>query len=108
MRIEARLPDRPALWELRAAGVEVEDLFDFWYDVDIKGRRKLPAELPGEYFRAEPPVPVRVKVLAFKPHTHLQIDVADAAIGRKIKTALDHYSVENDGQAVAELEHKQL
>lgn len=96
------------MWALRAAGVEVEELFDFWYDVEIHERKKLPAELTGYYFRDDPSVPLRVKVLVFEPHTHLEVDVAGAAVGRKIKATLDHYSVENDGKAVADREHKQL
>jgi hypothetical protein len=108
MRFEVSLPNTPGSWQLRAAGVEVPKLFDFWYDVTIKRRRQVPAELAGEYFWAEPPLGVSVTILKFDKHTQLAVDVADGAVGNKIRERLEHYSVENDGDAVAEREHKQL
>ena len=108
MRFEVNLPNTPGLWQLRAAGVDVPRLFDFWFDVTIKRKEKLPAELPGEYFRADPPVGLSVTILKFDKQTQLAVEIDDAAAGKKIRERLRHYSVENDGAAVAEREHKQL
>src|SRR3954451_22717733 len=40
MRFEVTLPNTPGSWQLRAGGVEVPKLFDFWFDVTIKRRGK--------------------------------------------------------------------
>jgi hypothetical protein len=109
MRFECELPDSPAMWALRSAGIDADGLFDLWHGTFTHRKKTtLPAIVNGEYFRSDPPRKVRLKVLAFDPHTHIGIDVASPSAARHIRRVLRRYSVQNNGQAVAQREHRAL
>jgi hypothetical protein len=131
MRFEVKLPSRLNVWALRAAGVEVEGLSDLSLKV-IEGKAKLPANVKGQYHVSDPPLEVSIAILEFdKPGkvevsrdregniivqgrplegsaAHMQIEIADEDVARAVKKKLDHYSIEKDGEAVSEQEHKNL
>lgn len=108
MKFDVRLPDSPAVWMIRAAGIHADRLADVWNDLASFDRGRLPAKFSGEYFRTENPVKVELTVLAFEPHAHIQVETASQHIGRKIREKLARYSVEMQGEDVAEREHREL
>src|SRR5687768_1540165 len=106
MKFEVRLPDSPAVWMIRAAGIHADRLADAWNDLAAFDRGQLPARFTGEYFRTENPVKVELTVLAFEPHAHIQVETASQHVGRKIREKLSRYSIEMRGEDVAEREHR--
>ena len=108
MKFDVRLPDSPAVWMIRAAGIHSGRLADVWNDLAGFDRSQLPARFTGEYFRTENPVKVEVTVFAFEPHAHIQVETPSQHIGRKIREKLARYSVEQQGEDVAEQEHREL
>jgi hypothetical protein len=112
MRFQINLPPRLDVWALRAAGVEVEGLSNLSMKV-IEGKARLPATVKGQYHPSKPPQEVSVTVFDFgngrrTSPAQMQIEIADEKIGRAVRKTLERYCFENDGDAVADREHKAL
>jgi hypothetical protein len=107
MNFEINLPERSAQYLLGTAGISTRHYSDAWWKVFEK-KAALPVEVSCRYFLSDTPMNVRVTVFAYKPATHLKIEVEDEATGKKIREHLNRLSVENKGGAADDQEHKKL
>jgi hypothetical protein len=91
------------VWIMRAAGVQMDAYQKLFWQL-LEKKTKFPAVVTCSYFLSDKPVDVQITVLAFN---HFKIDVADAAIGKKIQAEILRYT-ENGSDKVADEEHKAL
>ena len=107
MPFEINLPSRLDVCTLRCAGMETDAYQDRSMDVIIRDA-PVPFEVKLPYFLSDPPGSVSVTMLENGKAVRLRIAAPSAAIERRIRKYMERYSVENDGQAVAEREHQSL
>lgn len=107
MNFEIKLPERSAQYFIGTAGIDTRNYSDAWWKVFEK-KATLPVEISCRYFLSDEPVNIRVTVLAYKPATHLKIELDNEAVGKKIREYLNRGSIESKGGAVEDQEHKKL
>lgn len=131
MRWEVNLPARMDIFALRLAGLDSDEVLRLRFRV-LERKATLPAEVSCPYLFSDRPVTVRVIVFTFgaparvdtrvNPDgtisssgilspgvaTRYAFDVDDEEVGGRIRERLQCYSVENDGQAVSDREHRAL
>src|SRR5687768_1968341 len=110
MQFKVNVPPRLDVWLLRTAGLEVDDYLEITCDSEyILGEMPPPTSLALPYYLSKKPVAVRVSLLSrTRQKTSLRIEVDDPKIGKTIRDYLTRYSVENDGERLADREDKEL
>jgi hypothetical protein len=108
MRFEVKLPQRLGIWALRRAGLDTSTYSQRWFDV-IDGKASYPIEISCPYISSEKPINIRLTVFVHHhPLFHVAVEVDDDIIGGKIQEQIVRYSIDNDGEAIAEQEHRLL
>jgi hypothetical protein len=131
MRFEVKLPPRLNCWALHAAGIDTDKLADLSIS-QIEGKVRLPATVEGQYLLSDPPLKVSITVFDFgengkidvrtdkkgrtvvkqKPvpgsAAHMAIEIDDDKVARAVRKKAEQYSLENDGEAIFEKEHRAL
>jgi hypothetical protein len=106
MRFEAKLHYRVGIGTLRSAGI---DTTPYSRKCWANQEKIFPMEISCPYIFSEKPVNIRLTVLVdHYPLFHAAIEVDDETIGGKIQERVIRYSIENNGQTLAEQEHKLL
>lgn len=105
MRFEVELACAAA-WVLRAAGLN-SDQYQAAYrkSRDVGQPSYVPFTAQVEYLLADRPVEVSIACLRQEP-AHLLVESPDDSIGKSIQDVMQRYSVENDGEAVAQAEFR--
>lgn len=107
MNFEVNLSGQHAAYFLGTAGVEARQFIELIFAV-VTRNAKLPAEISARYFLSDEPENVRITVLSLEPNARLRIEVGNESIGKKIQERLNACSVENNGDARDNREHKEL
>jgi hypothetical protein len=129
MQFDAKLPAGIDAWALRQAGLDAAAFIEFSLNRFDKNPGSLPATVSSRYWRPDPSIPATITILGFgiperidrwldehgkivikrgagvKVPTHVRVEIADDGAGHEIKTFLDHYSLENDGEGIFWSEH---
>ncbi|HTI52349.1 MAG TPA: hypothetical protein VL475_15405, partial [Planctomycetaceae bacterium] len=107
MAFEINLPARLVVWTLRCAGMDTAVYHQRSMDVDTK-KAPIPFEVFLPYFLADPPIDICITKKQDGRIVRLKISAPDSQIEGQIQKYMERYSVENDGEAVADCERKAL
>lgn len=106
MQFEINLPSRCDVFIMRCAGIDTQNYLDRKMLV-YTNRASGEFEVECISFLADPPVPLRVARLSDdRICTRVRITIEDPPTGERIRDYMTRYSLENEGEARLEEEHK--